>query len=78
MCWRRMCFRRAPIVDAQLTTLFRSRLAASRRAEELAILRTTTEARNARYTASKAERCKLLRTGVTPLDPSVDPVAWRR
>jgi len=60
--------------SAQLTTLFRLATRRRPRTEELDILRTYYKGEEARYTASKEDALKLLRTGVTPLDPAVDPV----
>jgi hypothetical protein len=60
--------------DVQLTTLFRLATRRKPRVEELDILRTYYKGEEARYTASKEDALKLLRTGVTALDPSVDPV----
>jgi hypothetical protein len=60
--------------DAQLTLLFR--LATRRRPgpDELAIVREYYKGEQARYAASTEDALRLLKTGVTPLDSTADPV----
>src|SRR5439155_14022493 len=66
--------RRAPEPEAQMTMLFRLATRRAPRAEELGILREYYNGEVARYTASRDDALKLLKTGVTPLDATIDPV----
>ena len=61
-------------VDAQIALLFRLALRRSPRPDELAIVREYYQGEMQHFTADREGALTFVRTGVTPLDPAVEPV----
>jgi hypothetical protein len=59
--------------DAQITLLFRLALRRSPHPDELSLVRKYYQGERERFTADKENALKFVRTGVTPLDPSIEP-----